>query len=412
MKNQWMTGLTLAAGISLAAGPLLAQEIPLLRPEERRAVDRQSDDFNRAIAPVLADAAKSTVRVWSGNRRLAYGTVVGDGRTVLTKWSEIAGADESLRIASGTGMEASDVRSVTVAGVHEEVDLAVLRFTGPALPAVKWAEEIPVLGAFLAAPQPDGRPAGSGVVSVLERNTRETDQAFLGVNGDPNFKGEGVRIAGVEEGAGAAVAGLGEGDVILMVGERKISGLLELRNALIGREPGETLSLEIQRGEVRERVDVLLGNRPRLPQFSGARLRQMEQMGGAVSRVRGPFPNVVQTDLKLSPEQVGGPVVNLRGEVVGVMLARVDRTRSFMIPAAAVKVVMAGEAVDPAVAKVGFEEAEIPARLAGGGQPPRARPQGRAMRGNEDRLRRHLSDLDRLKERMREEMRDLDGNAP
>jgi hypothetical protein len=105
-------------------------------------------------------------------------------------------------------------------------------------------------------------------------------------------------------------------------------------------------------------------------------------------------------------------VVNLRGEVVGVMLARVDRTRSFMIPAAAVKAVMAGEAVDPAVAKVGFEEAEVPARLAGGGQPPRARPQGRAMRGNEDRLRRHLSDMDRLMERMREEMRDLDGVAP
>jgi len=411
MKNHWMTGFVMAAGVSLAAGSLQAQDIPLLRPEERRVVDRQSDDFNQAITPVLAESAKSTVRVWSGNRRLAYGTVVGDGRTVVTKWSEIAGDAGSLRIASGTGMESADVRAVTVAGVYEEVDLAVLKFTGAALPAVKWAEEVPVLGAFIAAPQPDGRPAGSGVVSVLERNTRETDQAFLGVSGDPNHKGEGVRIARVEEGAGAALAGLREGDVILMVGERRISGVLELRNALIGVAPGDTLAVEIQRGDARERVEVLLGKRPPLPQFSGARLRQMEQMGGAVSRVRGPFPNVVQTDLKLSPEQVGGPVVNLRGEVVDLLLARVDRTRSFMIPAAAVKVLLASEGVEPSVAKVGLEADEVQARVVGG-QPPQARPQGRAMRGNQERLRRHLSDMERLMERMREEMRDIDGVAP
>jgi hypothetical protein len=50
----------------------------LLRPEERRAVEAQTDEFN-ARSTVLAEAAKSTVRVWSGKRRLAYGTVIGDG---------------------------------------------------------------------------------------------------------------------------------------------------------------------------------------------------------------------------------------------------------------------------------------------------------------------------------------------
>jgi S1-C subfamily serine protease len=227
-----------------------------------------------------------------------------------------------------------------------------------------------------------------------------------------------VRIASVEDGTGAAAAGLSTGDIILQVGDRAISGLLELRNALIGRTPGETLVMEIQRGGKTETVEVLLGNRPRLPQFSGARLQQMERMGGAVSRVRGPFPNVVQTDLKVSPEQVGGPVVNLRGEVVGVLLARVDRTRSFMISAAAVKSLLEGEAADPEVAKVGLEadDSQMQARAEGGPR-PEARPRGRVIPGprnqnNQDRLRRHLTDMERLREKMREEMRGIEQGAP
>jgi S1-C subfamily serine protease len=201
---------------------------------------------------------------------------------------------------------------------------------------------------------------------------------------------------------------LGEGDVILQVGERKISGLLELRNALIGRAPGERVAMEIQRGEDVLKVEVLLGNRPKLPQFSGDRLRQMERMGGPVSKVRGPFPNVVQTDMRLTPDQAGGPVVNLRGEVVGVVLARVDRTRSFMIPASAVKRLLETEPVDPSVASVAVEPEMVQPR---GARNMRPQGPGRAPRGgNEERLRRHLSDMERLMELMREEMEGIEGN--
>ena len=59
--------------------------------------------------------------------------------------------------------------------------------TGTPLTPVKWSTESPVLGAFLATPQPNGKPAAFGVVSVLERNLRETDQAYLGVEGDPSI---------------------------------------------------------------------------------------------------------------------------------------------------------------------------------------------------------------------------------
>ena len=98
----------------LLAGSLGAQQlqdIPLLRPEERQTIDGEADEFSQALTPTLATAAKSTVRVWAGKRRLAYGTVVADGHKVLTKFSEVARAAGSLRVDNGDG----EVRAAVIA---------------------------------------------------------------------------------------------------------------------------------------------------------------------------------------------------------------------------------------------------------------------------------------------------------
>ena len=89
-------------GLVLWQSVAVAQDdIPMLRPEERQAVDTQTDEFNQALTPILKTAAKSTVRVWAGNRRLAYGTVIGDGHKILTKWSEVARAAGNLAHRGG-----------------------------------------------------------------------------------------------------------------------------------------------------------------------------------------------------------------------------------------------------------------------------------------------------------------------
>ena len=371
---------------------------PLLRPEERRAVEAQTDEFNRSLAPVLTEAAKSTVRVWSGKRRLAYGTVIAENR-ILTKWSEVAPAGANIRVEGAGGV----VLAARVTGVYEDEDLAVLQTTGSPLTPVRWSMESPPLGAFLAAPQPNGRPAAFGVVSVLERNLRETDSAFLGVIGTLDFEGPGVKVEKVAEGSGAEAAGLKAGDIILKVGERPISGLLELRNSLVGREPGTTVTLTVRSGNTDKNVDVLLGNRPELPNFPGDRLRQMERMGGPISRVRDSFTRVIQTDMRPRPDQVGGPVVDLKGRVVGITMARADRTRSFVMPAAAIVKLLEAEPQDPALAKVRTPEESMPMAVRRMAAPQGAPPQA----GSEDRLRRHLSEMQRLMDFMREEMENL-----
>jgi len=368
-------------------------DIPLLRPEEREAVDAQTTEFNQAIQPVLSEAAKSTVRVWSGNRRLAYGTVIGNGGRVLTKWSEAARSNGTLRVEGAGGV----VLPARIAGVYEDEDLAVLETTGTALTPVKWSMASPALGAFLASPQPDGRPAAFGVVSVLERNLRETDSAFLGVIGAMDFEGPGVKIEDIAPDSGAAAAGLKPGQIILKVGERPISGLLELKNSLVGVSPGSRITLRVRSGKSESDVEVLLGNRPALPNFPGDRLRQMERMGGPISRVRDSFTRVIQTDMRPRPDQVGGPVADLKGRVIGITVARADRTRSFVMPAAAVEKLLQSEPSDPALARVRQpdQEAELPVRRM-------------AAPGGGERLRQHLSEMQRLMDFMREEMENLE----
>jgi serine protease Do len=372
-------------------------DIPLLLPEERQAVDTQADEFNEAIKPAIATAAKSTVRVWSGSRRLAYGTVVGDGRKILTKWSEVARARVDLRVDAG-----DESRAVKLAGVYQDEDLVLLEIEGKPLTPVSWSFEAPGLGGFLAAPQPDGRLAAFGVVSVLSRNLRDTDLAYLGVVGEAGFTGQGVKIKDVDEKSGAHAAGLKPGNVILKVGERPISGLLELKNALIGVTPGAKVSLLVKADGGENKIEVTLGNRPQLPQYANGRLEQMERMGGQVSQVRDSFTQVIQTDMRPKPNQVGGPVVDLQGRVLGITMARADRTRSFVMPAAAVVDLLKKEAGNPMLAQVRQEEKEVPATPRGNAK------RGRAMPGGEDRMRRHLGDMQRLMDHLRLEMEALE----
>lgn len=378
------------------------EEVPLLLPEERDAVNQQSDEFNQALAPALAKASESTVRVWSGTRRLAYGTVIGDGRRILSKWSEVARARGNLQVNNG-----KETRAVRMSGVYEDEDIVVLEVEGSPLKPVTWSFAKPKLGEFLAAPQPDGKLAAFGVVSVLERNLKDTDMAYLGVIANPQYQGPGIQVDQVDPESGAGKAGLKSGDIILKVGERQLSGLLELKNALTGVMPGQTLDLWVNVGGKEKKLQATVGNRPKLAQFSGERLEQMERMGGPISQVRDSFTQAVQTDMRPKPNQVGGPVVNLKGEVLGITLARADRTRSFMMPAAAVEELLKQEAANPATAQV-RDEAKDARMTTRGEAPPAARPRGRAALG-EDRMRRHLNDMQRLMEHLQQEMEALEG---
>lgn len=383
-------------------------DIPLLTPAERKTVEQQREEFSKAFSPALTTAARSTVRVWyKGPRRdvrAAYGTVVGDGTKILTKWSQVANAVDDFRVEDGN----REVRPVRVTGVYPEDDLAILTIDGAPLEPVRWSDTPLQLGSFLVAAQPDGRPAGYGVVSVLERNLRKESQGFLGVEADVRHTGAGVKVRNVTKGSGAGAAGLKTGDIILKVGDREISGLTELQNALWGAKPGTEIDLIIRRKSGDDTVKVVLGSRQEIQQFAEGRLMQMERMGSRLSRVRDDFSSVVETDMVIEPEQAGGAVANLKGEVVGITMSRSGRTRSYVMPAAAIEALLKKEVTDPEVAAT-KEKEERDQQLA-----LRAREAERAPRATpvdpdeiEKRMR-HQGDMTKLMDRIQSELEALE----
>ena len=56
-----------------------------------------------------------------------------------------------------------------------------------------------------------------------------------------------------------------------------------------------------------------------------------------MSEKRSNFPNALQHDLTLNPNECGGPLVDLDGTVVGVNIARGGRVKSYAIPAGDLK---------------------------------------------------------------------------
>ncbi|MBD0291972.1 MAG: trypsin-like peptidase domain-containing protein [Jiangellaceae bacterium] len=89
----------------------------------------------------------------------------------------------------------------------------------------------------------------------------------MGVRLDSTFTGRGARIAagdgraaGVEPDGPAAGAGIEPGDVITRIGDRDVNSAEELIVALRAREPGERVTLRVERGGSVDDVTLVLGS--------------------------------------------------------------------------------------------------------------------------------------------------------
>jgi S1-C subfamily serine protease len=87
--------------------------------------------------------------------------------------------------------------------------------------------------------------------------------AYLGVSTGTASEGTpGAQVAEVVQGSPAAEAGLQEGDLITALGEEEITSTEDLVAAIAAREPGETVTLEIERDSRATSVKVTLGTQP------------------------------------------------------------------------------------------------------------------------------------------------------
>ena len=71
----------------------------------------------------------------------------------------------------------------------------------------------------------------------------------LGVVPDYAFEGSGMRIDGVTEGRPAAAAGLLKGDVVIQMGEEKVTDMMSYMKALSKFKKGDTIKVKVDRAK-------------------------------------------------------------------------------------------------------------------------------------------------------------------
>ena len=303
------------------------------RPRESRmvSVSKKARKFLELFKPATESASQATVIVHGGrgHRKRALGAIVESTTSagyVLTKHSELI---------SPITCELSDGRTVDafVFGVHEATDLALLKLNISSLPTISWGTDRPVIGDWLASVSPKAVPIGVGIVGVNARLIKRA-RGFMGIRMNP-LDGGVVEVLLVEANSPAEKAGVKNNDVIKMINDKRIVDMESVRKAVGDHAPGDTIHMTVRRGGREITLDITLGLESEInPALD--RGNQQNTMGTGLSKRRDNFPLAIQHDIGLEPSQIGGPVVDIDGNVVGLNIARKGRVDSLMLPSSVI----------------------------------------------------------------------------
>ncbi|GIX00396.1 MAG: hypothetical protein KatS3mg111_3728 [Pirellulaceae bacterium] len=305
----------------------------------------------RAFHEAIGDAWKATVRVVHGGDMVALGLIIDPGGWLVTKASQLpAEGDVYCQLYDGREFPAQ------IAEVIADHDLALLHVDATELPTARWSDTVPVRGAWLATLDASTTPRAVGVVSTGVVRVEEA-AAVLGVNLTDTV--DGPAVVHVLPGTGADGAGLRIGDTILEVDDQKVDSLRSFRRAIRGLRGGDEIDLKILRGQhVVELTATLMDLTDELLNDT-----EMEVNGSISARATG-FEQVFMHDTVLAPHECGGPLVNLKGEVVGLNIARSGRVTSYALPTSLVRPVL-----EDALARITTTAAPAPRSATSPGSP-------------------------------------------
>ncbi len=318
-------------GIGLVAGLLgstcLGAEGLTKLPRQLRTNGRHT---LQATTDLSAGIGNYTVSIVDGDETVALGTVVDRNGVVVTKASEL-GWQTALRLDEKT-------LHPTSVEVDELNDLAILQFDYEFDAEANWISDHAVQrGQILVAPANTRQSVKMGIVSANSRTIEREGGALGVILGRRGFDVGPVRVSELVEEAAAERAGIKVGDIIRSVDGEAVQVNAELIAAIGAHFPGESVRLAVTRGDDSFELDVTLGFRST---YFGLRDRNQQLSGETSTRLNG-FASVLQHDIPVAVDAMGGPVVDLAGRVVGINIARADRVCTFALPVALVKEILA-----------------------------------------------------------------------
>ncbi len=291
-----------------------------------RSFSKRSQDFISVFSSAVGSTSGAVVVISDGKDQIALGTMVDANGLILTKSSELRGEIE-CRLANGKTLKPS------IVGIDPDTDLALLQVNADELNFARLeAYPQPDVGMWLATVNQDDKPLTVGIVSHAAREIPDVklNSAVMGIFPEDREQQDGVRINRVVNDSPAEQAGLLVNDVIVSIDEEPILTREELMEKLSHYQPGDEIVLKIRRGDEESDVPLTLGKRSVNPMMD--RGSRQNRMGSKLSRRHANFPLAIQHDSVLDANQVGGPVVDLDGRVVGVNIARSGRVSSLALP--------------------------------------------------------------------------------
>ena len=118
----------------------------------------------------------------------------------------------------------------------------------------------------------DGQTPTHAQLGVSLSSVNAQAAASYGLGAD-----EGALVAGVAEGSGAAEAGIQEGDVIVAFEGEDVEGASDLMLAVRGKQPGDTVTLTVNRDGQEQDIQVTLGDDSASQKAAAEQKEQQEQ---------------------------------------------------------------------------------------------------------------------------------------
>jgi serine protease Do len=310
-------------------------------PQERYS--RETAEILKSWEPALEEVRRATVQLIREGKDVAFGCIVHEKGYIITKASEIQ--DRKGVILNGIEARFPDGMRLPVkqVDVHRPYDLAMLKVEARGLRAMPWDDShLPVPGSFIAAATPLRLPVAVGVVSVSPRSLDESQKGYLGILLDDATK-DAVKIKMVTAGSPASKAGFVMDDIIKAIDGKPVATIEDFKSTIATLRPYQNVKFVVKREKGDQELDAILASRP--SNLGALAEDPRNRMGGTLSSNRRGYPDALQHDMTLEPNEVGGPLVDLDGRVVGINIARSGRIDCFAIPSRTLKEILskAGE---------------------------------------------------------------------
>lgn len=278
----------------------------------------------KTIEPIRERLQEWSAVFFSGHDVVIYGIVLSQDGYIATKASELHSHQNlTIRIGSAKYDHFMEI------GTDPATDIAVIKVDASNLSAPGPVSNEAAMGMLVVSNGSTTRASRRpqlGTLSAARRPIPNGDTAYMGV-----IFGSPCSIREVIKDGPAAKAGAMAGDEILEVDGSPITTLEAVSPILNKKKIGEKVTLKVKRKDKTLSYTITLGSRR---QTLGENMPEdpNDLISGGFSKRRDDFPMVLQHDTPSRYTLMGGPLLNLKGELIGMNIARVNRAENYALP--------------------------------------------------------------------------------